>query len=60
MSLRQLSGFGICNIIHIYLMLYYWPTQGLKVVVSISVLYGLPLYQRECRMPGRSELNECE
>lgn len=60
MSPRQLSGFGIFNIIHISLVLYYWPIHGLKVVVSISVLCVLPLYQRECRMPGRSELNECE
>lgn len=58
MSLRQLSGFGVFNIIHFSLMLYYLPTHGLKVVVSISVLCVLPLYQRECRIPGRSELND--
>lgn len=60
MSLRQLSGYGIFNIIHISLMLYYLPTLGLEVAVSISVLCVLPLYQRECRMSCRSELNECE
>lgn len=48
------------NIIHISLMLYYLPIHGLKVVVSISVLCALTLYQGECRTPGRSELNECE